>query len=321
MCSSPSQEYGGHRSAVKAVKLLSENQAVSAGMDRALKIWKITQKDGEPTTSLSPKLDLSGHRASVDSIAVHEPSQRILSASADHFVGLWSTKKSDAPAAPNTLLASTRTRGSKRQRLGPMTSIPQRGPLSLMKSHSAQVSSVIFAPNDSTVSYSTSWDHSLKTWDLPTSSCVDTRTTSHALLSLISLPSLNLLAAGTSARHIALIDPRASATTVSAMTLRGHRNAVVSLASNPESPYGLLSGSHDGTCRIWDIRSGQSDSEGRVGESTYCIERESVIGMGKRVAGEGIKVFGVCWDQNIGILSAGEDKRIQINGGRAVPQV
>ena len=114
------------------------------------------------------------------------------------------------------------------------------------------------------------------------------------------------------------MDPRASATTVSAMTLRGHSNAVVSLAPDLESSYGLVSGSHDGTCRVWDVRSSKSDKDGRIGESMYCIERESVKGESRRVAGEGVKVFGVCWDQNVGIVSVGEDKKVQINRGKGM---
>jgi WD40 repeat protein len=101
------------------------------------------------------------------------------------------------------------------------------------------------------------------------------------------------------------------------MTLRGHTNAVVALARDPDSEYGLVSGSHDGTCRIWDVRSTKKGKDGVVGESIYSIERESAKGE-KRVAGEGVKVFGVCWDRKIGIVSASEDKRLQINRGEGV---
>ena len=102
------------------------------------------------------------------------------------------------------------------------------------------------------------------------------------------------------------------------MTLRGHTNAVVSLAADPDSAYGLVSGSHDGTCRVWDIRSSKSEKDGRVGESMYIIERESAKGEGRKIGGEGVKVFGVCWDKDVGILSAGEDKRVQINRGKEI---
>ena len=309
---------GGHTSSIKAARFISPSHVASAGLDRTIRLWKYSEDAEGFTASISPQVELYGHKGSIDSLAVHQPSSRILSASADHSVGLWSTRKSDAHAAPSSLVPSATSRNSKRRKVGPSTSTPQRGPLSLLKSHTAPVSDTIFAPNDHTVAYSTSWDHSLKTWDIPTSTCVDTRLTSHPLLSLTALPSLSLLAAGTSARHITLIDPRASATTISAMTLRGHTNAVVSLAADPESNYGLVSGSHDGTCRVWDVRSSRSEREGRVGESLYVVERESLKGEGKKVGGEGVKVFGVVWDKGVGIVSGGEDKRVQVNRGKGI---
>lgn len=110
------------------------------------------------------------------------------------------------------------------------------------------------------------------------------------------------------------MDPRASAQTVSALTLRGHTNAVVSLARDPASGYQLVSASHDGTCRIWDLRSARSEASERVGDSVYAISRESGKG---GVAGDGVKVFGVQWDAEVGIVSAGEDKKVQINKGQS----
>ena len=102
------------------------------------------------------------------------------------------------------------------------------------------------------------------------------------------------------------------------MTLRGHTNAVVSLGADPESNYGLVSGSHDGTCRVWDVRSSRSEKEGRMGESLYVVERESLKGERKKVGGEGVKVFGVVWDKSLGIVSGGEDKRVQVNRGKGI---
>lgn len=318
LATSPSAAHGGHASSIKATKFVSPTQLCSSGLDRTIRIWKYSEDPEGFTAAISPQIELYGHKASVDSLAVHQPSNRLLSASADHSVGFWALKKSDAPAVNESLVPSSTSRSAKRRKVGSATSTPQRGPLSLMKSHTAPVSDTAFAPNDHTVIYSSSWDHSLKTWDLPTSTCVDTRSTSHSLLSLAALPSLNLLAAGTSARNITLIDPRASAVTVSAMILRGHTNAVVSLAADPESSYGLVSGAHDGTCRVWDVRSSKSEKEGRIGESMYSIERESSKGKSRKVGGEGVKVFGVCWDKNVGIVSVGEDKRVQINRGKGI---
>ncbi|KAL8812709.1 MAG: hypothetical protein Q9223_001053 [Gallowayella weberi] len=314
---SPSSGNGGHVSSIKAAKFLSPSQIASASTDRTVRIWKYHETSDKLPAVLSPQMELYGHRASVDAIAVHQPSSRLLSASTDHSVCLWSTKKSDAPAAPETSLPANTVRGAKRRKVGPSVSTPRRGALSSLKSHSAPVSAVIFAPNDPTVAYSTSWDHALKTWDLPTSTPVDTRSTSHALLSLAALPHLNLVAAGTTARHITLIDPRASAASIVAMILRGHSNSVVSLAADPNSTYGLASGSHDGTCRVWDVRSTKTDKDGPVGQSMYSIGRESAGGEPK-ASGDGVKVFGTIWDSGVGIVSAGEDKRVQINRGKNI---
>ncbi|KAJ5232356.1 hypothetical protein N7468_005312 [Penicillium chermesinum] len=322
IATSPGPAEGGHTASIKTAKFVSPNQVASAGLDRTVRLWKYTEEEGGFSGKFSPQLELYGHKAGIESLAVHAPSNRLLTGSADHTVGYWSTKKADAPSAPENLLPSSNPRNSKRRKLNTSVTAPQRGPLSLLSAHTGPVSAAVFDAMDSTVGYSASWDHSLRTWDLVTGSLVDTRTTSHSLLSLEHLPEHHLLAAGTSARHITLIDPRASATTVAAMTLRGHTNAVVTLARDPHSAFGLISGSHDGTCRIWDIRSTKTDKDGVVGESIYSITRKSLEEEGKaeskRVGGEGVKVFSVCWDETAGIVSAGEDKRIQINRGEGV---
>jgi WD40 repeat protein len=318
LATSPNPSDGGHTSSITSARFVSTTQVVSSGLDRTVRMWKYREDEAEAQGKFSPQLELYGHKGSVNSIAVLGRSNRILSASADHSVGFWSTSKSEAPEAPTNLLPSASARVSKRRKLDRSVTVPQRGPLVLLKAHTEAVSEAMFDSRDSTVGYSASWDHTVRTWDLVTSALVDTRTTANALLSLAQLSELHLLATGSSGKDVKLIDPRDSATTISAMTLRGHYNAVVSLARDPESQYGLLSGSHDGTCRVWDIRSKRNGKDGVVGESIYTIERESAKGKGRAVAGEGVKVFGVCWDKVIGILSASEDKRVQINRGTGI---
>jgi ribosome biogenesis protein YTM1 len=323
IATSTSSSAGGHTSSIKSANFISPTQLASAGLDRTIRIWKYTEAKDTFSGELKPTLELYGHKAGIDSVDVHGPSNRILSASTDGMIGLWTTQKSSAPAADDSLLVSGPT--AKRRKLTTSTSTPQRGPLSLISSHTAPVTAAIFNPLDATVGYSASQDHTVRTLDLTTSTIVDTRTTSHPLLSLTALPgvSTQLLAAGTSARHITLLDPRISASSTQVMTLRGHTNKIVSLSPDPESNYGLVSGSHDGTCRVWDLRSSRQgtkdEGSGLVGEAVYVVERESQKGLSKRpVAGEGIKVFSVSWDRDVGIVSAGEDKMVQVNTGRGV---
>ena len=324
---SPSGSHGGHTASIKAAKFLSNSQLASAGMDRTVRVWKYTEKDQFSSGDLKPTLELYGHTGSIDSLEVDGSSKRILTASADGAIGFWSTSKVSAPEADATLLPGAHT--SKRRKVATSITTAQRGPLSLMQVHNAPASAAIFDPRDRTVAYSVSQDHSLRTIDLTTSTVVSTLATSHPLLSLCAISraggsggSAPLLAAGTAARHITLMDPRASASTTSVMTLRGHTNKVVSLSASPDNEYSLVSGSHDGTCRLWDLRSVRPATKdegglGSVSEPVYVVERESRQGKKKTVAGEGSKVFGVVWDK-LGIFSAGEDKKIQINQGRDV---
>jgi len=308
---------GSRALGVKAVKFASPTQIVSAGIDRVVRVWDFQDADVGPG-SLKLQLELYGHKHQIDNLAIHTPSSRILTASADFTLGLWTFNKKDAPPAPESLLPTSNTTANKRRKRSPSNpTVPTRGPLSLLTGHQSQVSATCFDEKDATVAYSTSWDHSLKTWDLTTSSCVDTRTTTSSLYSLLHLSEAGLLATGTIARHITLIDPRVDARSVSATVLRGHTGAVASLSRDPGSAFRFVSGSFDGTCRVWDLRSasraGAGDGVEKVGESVYVFDRESAKGRGKVAQGEAEKVFGVCWDGEVGIVSCGEDRRVQIN--------
>lgn len=305
------KQFSGHSGAIKAVRWISETRVASAGNDRQIRLWKasavdsngirdIAEDDEEPEEGKTLAI-LEGHKSAISSLAVND--NRILSAGYDNAIGLWSSNYKeitsiDPLADPNNNVTSTAAK--KRRKLALQdASIRRRAPLSFLEGHSQPVEDIIFAPDDSTVAYSVSQDHTIKTWDLVTSRTVDTRTTGFSLLSIASLPKLNLLACGSSARHITLHDPRASATTVTQSQLVGHTNFVVSLAASPDNDYMFSSGSHDGTVKVWDVR---------AQKALYTITRDSGAPKGQD------KVFAVSWNPT-GIISGGQDKKIQINKG------
>ncbi|KAL1894687.1 ribosome biogenesis protein ytm1 [Sporothrix stenoceras] len=358
---SPGSAQGGHTAGIKAARFVTATHIASAGLDRTVRIWKYNaendKEDGEDAVMtdnkasapalLKPLLELYGHKGSIDSLAVDATSKRVLSASVDGQIGLWSISKSSAPAAPESLLpgagsAAAATNKKRKISSSSTSEIPRRGALSLIQAHkNAAATAAIFDPRDRTVAYSAGQDHSLCTLDLTTGQVVSTVATSHALLSLCAVGSKTsgngrLLAAGNAARNVVLVDPRASVATTAVMTLRGHVNKVVALVAAPDNEYSLVSASHDGTCRIWDLRSSRkavdddapSNGEGggaapsnnltSVSEAVYVIDREGREGKRRPLAGEGVKVFDVAWDKTWGIVSGGEDKRVQINRGRDV---
>ena len=96
IATSPAATEGGHTASIKAAKFVSPNQIASAGLDRTVRLWKYTEDDEGFSGKIYPQLDLYGHKAGVDSLAVHAPSHRLLTGSSDNTVGLWSTKKADA---------------------------------------------------------------------------------------------------------------------------------------------------------------------------------------------------------------------------------
>ncbi|KJZ74167.1 Ribosome biogenesis protein ytm-1 [Hirsutella minnesotensis 3608] len=312
---------GGHTQRLNAVRWLSPAKLVSAGLDRKLVVWDYREADDGFSGSLKPSMELWGHAKGVNSVDVNVSTKRVLTASSDGCVGVWTSSKKTAPQAEPESLPSAHS--AKRAKLSAAAgSTAQRGPLAMIPMHSESVTAAIFHPNDSTVAYSASQDHTLKTIDLTTQREVSRLTTMHPILCAAALPTNSLVAAGSSARHITLLDPRESAAATAAMTLRGHVNMVVSLSPSPENDYSLVSGSHDSTCRVWDLRSVRpataDEGAGRVSEPAYTIGREWLKSKKLPPAGDGAKVLSVVWDKTWGIVSAGEDKKVQINRGRGL---
>lgn len=301
-------QYVGHLAPVRAVKWVYPHRIISGGNDRQIRMWKTPavdktgeiEENDEPTNAKTLAI-LDAHKAPVVSLDVNQATHRILSAGSDNVVGFWSTIPKEMTIIEAYAIDSTGAGASsaskKRKRMAAKDSqVSHRAPLALLESHTQPVEGVIFDTNDSTVGYSVSQDHTVKTWDLVTSRCVDTRATGFSLLSVAQIAPHHLIASGSSARHINLHDPRTQegATEKLVRQLIGHTNFVVDLALCPTKDTMFASASHDGTVKVWDIR---------AEKPLYTVVRELNFG----------KVFGVSWDSEIGLVSGGEDKKVQIN--------
>lgn len=304
------KQFAGHSAAVKSVKWISETRVVSAGNDRNIFLWKTKNSNAKDIHEEDDEIEegktiaiLQSHNAPVVSLDVNLKENRILSGAYDNNVCVWSTNEKDMEAITiehdklfNNL---TSTAAKKRRKLAISNEhTKRRSPLMTLEAHTQPVEAVLFSINDSTVGYSVSQDHSIKTWDLITGKNVNSSVTSYSLLSALELP--NLVVAGSSARHIILHDPRESNNIVSKQLI-GHTNFVVDLAKDPKSDFIFSSASHDGTSKVWDIRSDKS---------LYTLTRED--------NDTSSKIFAVDWHDKVGIVSGGEDKKLQINKGNDI---
>ncbi|EGV61198.1 ribosome biogenesis protein ytm1 [Yamadazyma tenuis] len=304
------KQFTGHSGSIRAVQWVSPTRVVSCGNDRQIRLWKNKEageiddkaddEDPEEGTTIAI---LEGHKGPVVSLAVDSKINRILSAGYDGEVGFWSTNHKEMDKIqPLDYDANVLSSSSKKRRKMAVqdSTLRRRSPLSMLQSHKQPVEGITFDLTDSTVAYSVSQDHTIKTWDLVTSRCIDTRATGFSLLSVLHLPTKSLLVTGSSARHINLHDPRVKEndTELSVSKLVGHTNFVVGLSGCPYNDNMFASASHDGLVKVWDVRSV---------DPLYTITRNE--------PNSNSKIFDVRWDNEIGIISGGSDKKLQINKG------
>ena len=105
-----------------------------------------------------------------------------------------------------------------------------------------------------------SWDHSIKVWDPSISVCVETLNHSKPVMCLATCPTGEpgtLVAFGGSERALRLWDRRQShpdTLGLGALSPSAHEGWISALAWHPTSSHHLLSASHDGSIKLWDLR-------------------------------------------------------------------
>ena len=128
-----------------------------------------------PSTSISTSIPLASlhlHTAPVSSVSSNSTGTHLLTSSWDGLIGLWDTLIPSSDEVQELVL-NERDR-KKRRKLEDSAKPRRKAPLSVLKSHTARVSKVLFAPtgNTSTVNngekkkaYSCGFDSTVRLWD------------------------------------------------------------------------------------------------------------------------------------------------------------
>ena len=131
------------------------------------------------------------------------------------------------------------------------------------KAHASNISGMAYTHGSNGTKLITgSWDHSLKVHDLERQDCILTLNGSRVVTALGRCHNSDVVASAHPDCTVRLWDMRvhakagAESTSVSDTTLRpSHKAWVTDVQWSPTDPYVLATTSHDGTVKVWDIRS------------------------------------------------------------------
>jgi len=270
---------GGHDEplkAVAAVRVPGADEAaviISASQDRTLIVWQWAAAAAAPR--LLPAAVCHGHGDSVQSVAARLDTDsevvRFASGACDGTVKVWqyapsSDADADAAAAP----------AGKKRRVGSRSSSTRGGSAEAtttatltadvtLTGHTDRVESVCWSSASRVISGS--WDRSLRTWDVERCCVVRTTNCDKVVCAVAAAAQGNLLASAHADRVVRVWDervgrssraggaPASAGSMLHSSALRSHGEWVSTVAWAPGSERILLSGAHDGTVKVWDIRS------------------------------------------------------------------
>lgn len=179
----------GHTAPVTSVCWVGEERLIaSASHDRTVRLVRVPEvHDGSPTTLASLYL----HTAPVSSVASDRQGTRLLTASWDTFIGVWTTS---IPDTDEVSMEHATTEDRKKRRkvtedarpvrkvcvyaliIFLLTNLSRKAPEHVMKSHTGRVSRALFSPLASAeyMAYSCGLDSTFRSWDTNNGVCAST---------------------------------------------------------------------------------------------------------------------------------------------------
>lgn len=199
-----------------------------------------------------------GHTSAIGCVDFDAKTHMLVSGDWDGGMCVWNTQAAAADSDSFVDEAPTKKSKSGTGKAQPTLAVIQ--PLAVFGSaHSSQISGAVWMADGKHV-ITGSWDHSVKVWSVESQDCLLTLNGSRVVSCMDLSTHSEVVATGHPDCTIRLWDVRTStaeaASLVSDTTLKpSHKAWVSSVRWSPTHPYILSSTSHDGTLKLWDIRS------------------------------------------------------------------
>ena len=245
-----------HNTAVTCCKWLNNKlDFVTGSKDRLVKIFEYQDnKTILKATSLAYN-DEYGHIDSIECIATNNTS-KFISAGWDKKIICWDYQNSLFTSDELDNIGENSSRKKRR-----MTNITKEAmttnvlkPVSIINNIHNDVISDIIWPYATSL-YTVSWDHTMKLFDMTTSSISTTWNAKSSFHCIDYSNDTNLLLTGHSDKIIRIWDPKINSKEALKYTFKSHTNWISAIKWCTNTSYNFISTSYDGTIKIWDIRS------------------------------------------------------------------